>query len=151
MLQGLNIRLSPVDARRVYNYFDHEHDGSISYHSFCRVVFPAYNVESLSYLELHKNGLRALERLSNRPGYTGGPVAISSHANGPTYGSRLTRGNSPANSRRTQSASDIPFVDHQSVSNALNQISQQLGSLQSAMQGLDERMKRIEERTAFAV
>jgi hypothetical protein len=54
LLRGLEIYLSVQASRKVYLYFDVNGDDAISYKEFCNVVFPDYDVEGLSALELAK-------------------------------------------------------------------------------------------------
>ena len=54
MLIGLGIQMKLQDARRIYSLFDTDGDGSCSYQEFVRVVFPTFDVDALSKVEVQR-------------------------------------------------------------------------------------------------
>jgi hypothetical protein len=73
MLRNLNLILTPQEGRTVFGLFDEDGNGTISYSEFVNVVFPSFDVESLSKVEMkktrgaHATDLARASRVSREP------------------------------------------------------------------------------------
>jgi hypothetical protein len=61
MLRLLGIHLSTQEGRRVYRLFDEDGNGSCSYDEFVKIVFPTFDVEGLTAIDLQRATKRAAQ------------------------------------------------------------------------------------------
>ena len=60
MMRSLGLEMSQKRARRVFHHFDERGDGEATYAAICRVLFPTWDFESLSKVDVK----RCIKRLS---------------------------------------------------------------------------------------
>ena len=169
LLNNHQLHPSTAQARKVFQFFDLENDGMVSYISFLRVVFPEYDVESMSAHEIDKQkraSIRAIEDTASGRSSPGAGVAQAVRAS-----VRMSRGSVDASpglfgrrgSRQLQTAqtnNEDPHDSHGSAQVAqlvaaqaaqTAQVMAALGQLGTKLDAMGKRLERLEDRVSAAV